>query len=248
MKSIYKQPSIYNGKSIYNGDGIYNDEDDYVILNGVRYKNTFYKDNAGIYHSRFSEAVELPAGYEKLNYVRNDVLTSGTSPRITTDATLSHQYGSVYTSMYQLESVSSYGSTWRTGYINENTNCTRVIMDSSNVRRILTYSDMRAGSGGQIIISDNGIFGVEITDEKKYRLLDSSEYLDMSGTTQGDPNPDDNLYFFSQCARINLYFMFVADHDKQVTFTAIPCKHGSDYGIYDLVGNKFYTHSALTGA
>lgn len=248
MKSIYKQPSIYNGKSIYNGDGIYNGKDDYVILNGVRYNNTFYKNDDGTYRSRFVEAVELPAGYEKLNYVRNNVEITGSAPRIATNAKLSSQYGSVYTSINQVERVSAYGSTWRTGYVNENTNCTRVIMNSSSMSSILVYSDMRAGAGGQRIESSNGIFGIEMTDEKKYRILNSSEYLEMGSTTQGDPNPDNNLYFLSQCAKINLYFMFVADHDKQVTFTAIPCKHGSDYGIYDIVGNEFYTHSALIGS
>ena len=41
--------------------------------------------------------------------------------------------------------------------------------------------------------------------------------------------------------------MTIVNRNRQVTFTAIPCKHGSDYGLYDVVAGKFYTHPDLTG-
>lgn len=223
-----------------------------AILNGQVFDNTFYKNpNDDIICSKLVDSISLPDGYNKCYYVYNTNLVSGTVPLISTNCILNKKYGHIYWSCQQKSpNTSPYGSTWRTGYIDENTNTTRCIMNSSNNKSILLYSDMRAGSGGQNITNDTGIFGYEITDKKQYKaLINDNEYHDMTGTTQGQENNDTNLYFLSRCSDINLYYMFVVDDNKNITHCFIPSQNAAtgQYGLYEVVSNQFFGSDSLNG-
>ena len=223
-----------------------------AILNGEVLENSFYenpKDN--IICSTLVDSIDLPKGYTKAYYIYNTNLVSGTVPLISTNCVLNKKYGHIYWSCQQKSpNQSPYGATWRAGYVDENTNTTRCIMNSSNNKSILLYSDMRAGSGGQNITNDTGIFGYEITDKKQYKaLINDNEYHDMTGTIQGQENNDDNLYFLSRCSDINLYYMFVVDEKKNLTFCAIPCQNATtgQFGLYEVVSNQFFGSDSIAG-
>ena len=223
-----------------------------AILNGEVLENSFYKNpNDDIICSKMVDSISLPDGYNKCYYVYNTNLVSGTVPLISTNCILNKKYGHIYWSCKQKSpNTSPYGSTWRTGYIDENTNTTRCIMNSSNNKSVLLYSDMRAGTGGQNITNDTGIFGYEITDKKQYKaLINDNEYHNMTGATQGQENNDNNLYFLSRCSDINLYYMFVIDDNKNVTSCFIPCQNATtgQFGLYEVVSNQFFGSDALTG-
>ena len=61
-KSVYKTPSVYRS-------GVYKKPTDSVLLNGVRYENSFYEIDSDNVGSTFVDAVQLPSGYEKLGRV-----------------------------------------------------------------------------------------------------------------------------------------------------------------------------------
>ena len=221
-----------------------------VIWNGRVLDNTFYKnDDDDIICSKLVDEIELPAGYNKCYYVYNANPVSGTSPLLSTGVVLSRNYGHVYWSCKQKSAVSSFGSTWRTGYLGESYNVTRGIMESSNANRQLLYSNMRAGNGGTPVTVVDGIFGYEMTDKKTYKALINDSYHNLTNTGVGLENTDDTLYFLSQCADINFYFMFVVDDRKNLTSCFIPCQNATteQYGLYEIVTKQFFGNDSLTG-
>lgn len=259
------------GMGVFDPDVVFykEDSDGYVIIDGKRCKlieepdrsnpnlailkgqvldNTFYKNiNDDIICSKLVDSISLPDGYNKCYYVYNSNLVSGTAPLISTGVVLPKKYGHIYWSCKQKSAISSYASTWRTGYLGESYNVTRAIMNG--LYNQLIYSDMRAGSGGTSITGVEGIFGYEITDKQTYKVLINDTYHNMSNTSPGLENTDDTLYFLSQCADINLYYMFVIDDNKNVTHCFIPCQKATtgQFGLYEVVSNQFFGNDALTG-
>lgn len=258
MEPIIYKPGAYNtlgvykgAGGIYKGNGIYNDgslPENYVILNGRIYENKFSLASDGIHFtSTFKDAISLPVGYEKLDYVHPSSISAASNwpALIETDYQLPENFGSIFVSWKVNSIARSYATIAATKYVDEDHNITRLIMSSSvlSLRNNTLNIRAKTGSGSTSI---QNMQGLEIRDDRKYRSLSDSTYFTAS-SNQGTAQTDYTWCMLSPSVDANIYFCFIVDSDKQVTFTAIPCKHGSDYGIYDLVGNKFYTHSALTG-
>lgn len=223
-----------------------------VVLNGQVFDNTFYKNETdNIICSKLVDEISLPAGYNKCYYVyNNNPVETSTTPIIATNCELKKDYGHIYWSCKQKSAMRGYGSIWRIGYLGENYNITRAIMDGTSPKKMLVYSDMRAGAGGTLLpIHDDGIFGYEITDKKTYKALINDTYHNMINTTQSVVNTDNNLYFLSECLDVNLYFMYVVDDNKNLTHCFIPCQNATteQFGLYEVVTNQFFGNDALTG-
>lgn len=240
---VYKTKSVYKAPGIYKTQGIYKDPLEVVLLNGVRYENRFYKiviDNVG---STFVDAVRLPEGYEKLGRVwYNGPYNDSYPSLIETDFELPLQFGDIY-SGFNLVSI-SYTS-WRLF-------TTQPVFDNTH-KFTSYYSKDKETNKSRICIWNtkiaDGIFSksVQLSDENnvKENLL-SGTWITLPRQTGPEPQAR-KIWLLSSRGLCYLRFFFVADRNKKVTFTAIPCKHGSDYGLYDVMAGKFYTHPDLTG-
>lgn len=221
----------------------------YVILNGLIYENEFSLASDEIHFtSTFKDALSLPAGYEKLDYIHPSSTSSASNwpALLETDYQLPENFGSIFVSWKVNSIARTYSTIVATRYVDESHDITRVTMvNNLTSLRSNNFNIKSKAGGGSVIISN--MQGLEIMDDRKYRLLSDSTYNTAPGT-QGTAQSDYTWCLLSPSVDANIYFCFIADSNKHVTFTAIPCKHGSDYGIYDLVGNKFYTHSVLIGA
>ena len=220
-----------------------------AILNGEVLKNDFYKNpNDDIICSTMVDSISLPDGYSKCYYIHNSNPTSGTTALLTTTYKLVEKYGHAYCSAKINTLNTTYGSIYSNGPGGAN-NVTRMLLGVDDTRCIL-YSNMAGNQGGTTITRANRIFSYELTEDGKYReILVDTEYRTLNNYVQGNPNTDPNLYFLSTGSDVNIYFMFVVDDNKNVTFCAIPCQNDStgQFGIYDVVSRQFYGNDALTG-
>ena len=235
-KSVYKAPGIYRS-------GVYKDPLEVVLLNGVRYENRFYEIDSNNVGSTFVDAVQLPEGYEKLGRVWYNGPYGNSYPfLIDTDFQLPEQFGDIYCGFNLVNVTTNWYSIFTTAYYS-----------ASSYRR-LYYSNVEMSNSVSAISIWNNVSGrgllsnsVQFSDENKVK-----EDL-LNGTLVSLPNqsgtfpPSRSLHLMSSRGLCYFRFLFVADRNRQVTFTAIPCKYGSDYGLYDVVAGKFYTHANLTG-
>lgn len=239
---VYKTKSVYKAPGIYRS-GIYKDPSEVVLLNGVRYENRFYeidRDNVG---STFVDAVRLPEGYEKLGRVwYNGTYGNAYPSLIATDFELPLQFGDIY-SGFDLVRV-DYDA-WRLFTTQQNFSSTEKRTSYFSRESSLSVSRYCVWSSN----STSGKFSksVQFSDENKVKEnLLSGTWMELDSQV-GTESPSSNIWLLSSRGLCYLRFFFVVDRNRQVTFTAIPCKHGSDYGLYDVVAGKFYTHANLTG-
>lgn len=219
---------------------------DFLFLKGQYYENSFTKVQGDVYfESSFKDAVELPAGYEKLDYIiPSEITTESNHPLlIVSDFDLPQEFGSIFASWKFTSIGRNYASVFGIPYVNDNTNIVRCIANASSLETVLVNVNASA-SGGATIAS---CYGIELKSDRTARKLDSNDLITL-GTNQGLPEQSRKLGVISPTANMKLFFIFVVDNSKNVTFTGIPCKHGSDYGIYDIVADRFYTNAIMTGA
>lgn len=214
-----------------------------ILLNGIRYGNRFYEIDSDNVGSTFVDAVRLPEGYEKLNRVwYNGTYGDAYPSLIETDFELPEQFGDIYCGFDLVYIPFQFYRIFSTQ---------RIASTSYKVTHYFSSSSSLSVSRCSVwnTINEDGKFSksVQFSDENKVK-----ENL-LSGTwrtlnPQTGPEPETrNIWLLSSRGLCYFRFFFVADRNRQVTFTAIPCKHGSDYGLYDVVAGKFYTHPDLTG-
>lgn len=239
---VYKTKSVYKAPGIYRS-GIYKDPLEVVLLNGVRYENRFYKIDSNNVGSTFVDAVRLPEGYTKLGRVWYTGHYDDTYPSlIKTDFELPLQFGDIYVgfNIVQLGTVTPriFTTTLPSSYKRLNI----VSKNNSTYRfncKIWNNTDTEVELGTSVQLSDE--------NKVKDSLLNGNWNTLQTQTGDEPPSGYRTLILLSSRARVDFRFLFVADRNQRVTFTAIPCKHGSDYGLYDVVAGKFYTHAGLTG-
>lgn len=239
---VYKTKSVYKAPGIYRS-GIYKDQSEVVLINGVQYENRFYEIDSNNVGSTFVDAVRLPEGYEKLGRVWYKETYNNDYPSlIETDFELPTQFGDIYCGFNlvyaplqfvrifstQRTASTSYKVThyFSSGYSLSVSRCSvwNTINDDGEISKSVQYSDENK-------IKENLLSGT-------WRAL----------SPQTGPKPvTRKIWLLSSRGLCYFRFFFVADRNRQVTFTAIPCKHGSDYGLYDVVAGKFYTRADLTG-
>lgn len=220
-----------------------------AILNGEVLENSFYKNpNDDIICSKMVDSISLPDGYNKCYYVYNSNPTTGTTALLATNLKLVEKYGHAYCTAKVNVLNTQYGSIYSNGAGGSN-NVTRMLLGQSNTRCII-YSNMAGGGGGQNIYKANHIFSYEMTEDGKYReILVDTNYKTLDNYVQGNPNTDEELKFLSNGSEVNLYYMFVIDDNKNVTYCFIPCQNATtgQYGLYEVVSNQFFGNDALTG-
>lgn len=240
---VYKTKSVYKAPGVYKTPGIYKDSSEVVLLNGVRYENRFYEIDSNNVGSTFVDAVQLPEGYEKLGRVWYDGTYDNDYPSLLeTDFELPLQFGNIY-SGFNLVSISV--NSWRL--------FTTQPVFSSTIKRTSYFCRQSSISVSRSSVwnseSKDGTFGksVQMSDENKIKEdLLAGTWRTLSSQVGSEPTSR-AISLLSSRGLCYLRFFFVADRNRQVTFTAIPCKHGNDYGLYDAVAGKFYTHANLTG-
>ena len=241
---------MYNQASIYNGGGVYNlggSDANIISIKGVKVENTFKQVSGDVYfESSFKEIVSLPAGYEKLNYIiPSSITTESNHPLlIVSDFDLPQDFGSIFASWRFISLGRQYSAVFGTPYKNDNTNIVRCIAENTSLQSVVVNVNSHAGNGSTSV---EQCYGIELKSNRTARKLDSSTLITLK-TNQGVPEQSRKLGVISPTADMKLFFIFVVDNSKNVTFTGIPCKHGSDYGIYDLVADRFYTNAIMTGA
>ena len=218
--------------------------DDFVDLNGRKYLNRFYKDENDIVQSTLKDAVVLPSGYEKLDFIYNKtVSTSDTNPIIETNFQLFTSFGSIFLSWENTDvAITSYSPIFRSTYINENTNITRLIHSAASTSNFIVNVNAAARVGSTALSSPPNAW--KISDTRKLEELAGPRTLTVK-TSQGSTQTSFRLYLLGKGAADKLHFFFVVDNDGVVTFTAIPARNGSSYGFYDLVSGTFYTDENL---
>lgn len=220
---------------------------DFLLLKGQYYENSFTQVQDDVYfESSFKEAVSLPEGYEKLDYIiPSSITTENNHPLlIVSDFDLPQDFGSIFAS-WKFNSVGrNFSAVFCTPFANDNTNIVRCIALGSSQTNVIVNVNSAAGAGATEI---NWCYGIELKSNRTARKLDSSTLIPVK-SNQGLPEQSRKLGVISPTADMKLFFIFVVDNSKNVTFTGIPCKHGSDYGIYDLVADRFYTNPIMTGA
>lgn len=234
-KSVYKTPGVYRS-------GVYKEPSESVLLDGIRYENAFYaidSDNVG---SKFVDTVQLPSGYEKVGRVWYNGTHGNDYPSlIETDFELPVQFGNIYCG-FDLVSVSY--------------NALRIFSTqyySDSYKRTSYYSREQSTSISRSIVwsylAIDGTFSksVQLSDENKVKenLLNGT-WMNLNNQLGLEP-PSRKMWILSSRGLCYFRFLFVADRNRQVTFTAIPCKRGSDYGLFDIVAGKFYSHENLIG-
>ena len=239
---VYKAKSVYKAPGIYRS-GIYKDPSEVVLLNGVRYENRFYEIGSNNVGSTFVDAVRLPEGYEKLGRVwYNGTYDNSYPSLIETDFELPLLFGDIY-SGFDLVRVTV--NSWRL-FTTQPTFSTAYKF-TAYYNKDVDISRSRIGIWNTRIADGRFAKSVQFSDANKIKedlFAGTWETLDP----QVGPGPvTRKLCLLSSRGMCYFRFLFVADRNRQVTFTAIPCKHGSDYGLYDVVAGKFYTHPDLTG-
>ena len=242
---MYNQASIYKGGGVYNlGDGAVSGA---ILLNGKSYNNSFKNSADGNFvESSFKNALFLPDGYDKKLFVVPSETGSVTRPMlITTEYSLPIDFGSIYCSFLTLEVGAAYSSIFASTYYNETTNITRIIAGGNDGIATNIFL-MNINSKASVPSQASSLKGVELKSDKTYKRLPDGTYT-STGNIEGSQPAERFLNLLSPGSKTRIYYLFVVDKSKNVTFTAIPCKHGDDYGFYDLVAGKFYTNAILTG-
>ena len=239
---VYKTKSVYKAPGVYKTPGIYKDPSEVVLLNGVRYENRFYEIDSNNVGSTFVDEVRLPEGFEKLNRVwYNGTYGNDYPSLIETDIDLPIQFGDIYCGFSLVEVVREYYRIFYTG--DENGTYKRTFYSS--------YGPSTSASGIRVWNSSFtvGSLGksVQLSDKNKVNEnLLSDNWMPLIPQTGAEPLSR-RFNLLSSRGLCYFRFLFVADRNRQVTFTAIPCKYGSDYGLYDVVAGKFYTRPDFTG-
>lgn len=243
---MYNQASIYKGGGVYKmGEG--GSDVNLISIKGVKVENTFTKAQGDYYfESSFKEIVALPAGYEKLDYIiPSSITTESNHPLlIVSDFELPQDFGSIFASWKFTRLGRPFSAVFCTPFVNDNTNIVRCIAEQSSIASVVVNVNSSAAAGSTSVPQCSGI---ELKSNRTARKLDSSTLIDVK-PNQGLQEQSRKLGVISPTANMKLFFIFVVDNSKNVTFTGIPCKHGSDYGIYDLVADRFYTNPIMTGA
>ena len=240
--NVYKAKSVYKAPGIYRS-GIYKDPSEVVLLNGVRYENRFYEIDSNNVGSTFVDAVRLPEGYEKLRRVwYNGPIGDSAGSLMKTDYKLPLQFGDIYIgyNIIQLSTLKMRIFNTSLPSSNKRANC----ISKNNSSRIF---DIKIWNDTDTVVEI--INSAQFSDENKVKdsLLNGTWHTLAAQTGSIPTDTQRTLFLLTSRAKIDWRFFFVAGRDRQVTFTAIPCKHGSDYGLYDVVAGKFYTHPDLTG-
>lgn len=220
---------------------------DFLFLKGQYFDNSFAQVQGDVYfESSFKEAVTLPAGYEKLDYIiPSSITTENNHPLlIVSDFDLPLDFGSIFASWKFTSLGRNYSAVFCTPFENDSTNIVRCIAKAESLTNVIVNVNSAAGPGSTTI---DFCRGLELKSNRTARKLDSSNYFSLAAS-QGILEQSRKLGVISPSADMKLFFIFVVDNSKNVTFTGIPCKHGSDYGIYDLVADRFYTNPIMTGA
>lgn len=219
------------------------DETNVIFLHGVRYENRFYEIDSNNVGSTFVDAVRLPEGYEKLGRVYNSSVSS-VNPMIITEFQIPIEFGTAYLGAYIASFNNDYPYIFSNRYVDESYRYVRVIGSYKTSNKYLVNINT---SGERSLVIDKTA-SCALRDDNKYRVSLISDDTWYNGRQQvGNYGQDRILVLLSERGTITFRFLFFVDRNRQVTFTAIPCKHSNDYGLYDVVAGKFYTHADLTG-
>ena len=238
---VYKAKSVYKAPGIYRS-GIYKDPSEVVLLNGVRYENRFYEIDSNNVGSTFVDAVRLPEGYEKLKRVwYNGSLGERYPSLIESDFQVPIQFGIIYLGAYAQAALVS-NRIFTNKFTDSKLRYIRVLSTQLD-KYVLTINSNRTGN-----TDIDRTASCALRDDNKFRIsLVSDNTWYLAGPQAGNYQTDRSLTLLSSRGLVYFRFLFFVDRNRQVTFTAIPCKHGSDYGLYDMVAGKFYTQEDLTG-
>ena len=220
----------------------------FVILNGKIYENSFSNSVDGNFvESTFKNSVTLPDGYDKNLFVVPSETGSVTRPMlITTEYSLPIDFGSIYCSVLTLEVGAAYSSIFASTYYNETTNITRIISGGNDGLATNAFF-MNINSRASTPLPASSLKGVELRSDRTFKRLPDGTYTSVTNVV-GNPQEERFLNLLSPGSKTRIYYLFVVDKSNNVTFTAIPCKHGDDYGFYDIVAGKFYMNENLTGS
>lgn len=238
---VYKTKSVYKAPSVYRS-GIYKNPSDVVLLNGVRYENRFYEIDSNNVGSTFVDAVRLPEGYEKLGRVwYNGDYGESYSSLISTDFQIPVKFGTVYLGAYTEYSYNNNNRIFTNSFTITTARYVRVIA-KADMNYVVTINSNQAGKVSFPITSS-----CALRDDNKFRKSLVTDDTWYNGGKQEGTYDDRHLTLLSSRGRTKFRFLFFVNSNRQVTFAAIPCKHDSDYGLYDVVAGKFYAHAYLTG-
>lgn len=220
---------------------------DMVYFDGVYVKDAYYSRQDGNVGSTFKDLVSLPEGYIKLDYVVNNSVTNS-GGLIDTGFNLPESF-SIRTCFERISIIYNFSYIFTTTVpLRNSIPMTRLFngLDNDDARYMLNISN----TAGNSLVLDTELKSFEmrqVSSSRSYRTsLLSNKHIPF--TEPYDGSYDKKFYLLSRRGKVKLFTFIVADQSNRVLFTAIPCVHDGDYGLYDLVGNRFYGSEFLTGA
>lgn len=180
----------------------------------------------------------LPEGYEMLDYIINGT-TTGSCAAIDTGLVPNDNDWQFKGSWARNGNIGNWGRIIES-YYTDSTYCYRLCANGASVADIYANARSRANSGTVVPLSDSSVDVWHTYDLSHGKLvLDGVEHEISTVSASASPNTL-KIGHVNYPQKIGI---FSAYHNGELVTYMVPCKHGSDIGMYDLVREQFYTSS-----
>lgn len=181
----------------------------------------------------------LPEGYEMLDYIINGTAT-GSCAAIDTGLVPNDTNWRFVGSWARSGNIGNYGRIIESNYTDA-TYCYKLCANGTSVANIYANAYSRGNSGTVVPLSDSSVDVWHTYDLSHGKLVLDGVENEIS-TIAGSVPPPTTLKIghvnYPQKTKV-----FQAYHNGELVAYMVPCKYGSDVGMYDLVREQFYTSS-----
>lgn len=180
----------------------------------------------------------LPEGYEMLDYIINGT-TTGSCAAIDTGLVPNDDDWQFKGSWARNGNIGNYGRIIES-YFSEATYCYRLAASGTSVAAIIANAYSKSGNASVVQMQDSSIDVWHTYDLSYGKLvLDGVEHVINTASASENANTLKIGHVnYPQKTRV-----FKAYHNGELVAYMVPCKHGDDVGMYDLVREQFYTSS-----
>lgn len=181
----------------------------------------------------------LPEGYEMLDYIINGTAT-GSCAAIDTGLVPDDDDWQFKGSWARNGNIGNYGRIIES-YFSEATYCYRLAASGTSVAKIYANAYSRGNSGTVVPLSDSSVDVWHTYDLSHGKLVLDGVENEISTVAESVPSPTTlkiGHVNYPQKTKV-----FQAYHNGELVAYMVPCKYGSDVGMYDLVREQFYTSS-----
>lgn len=178
----------------------------------------------------------LPEGYEMLDYIINGTAT-GSCAAIDTGLVPNDNDWQFKGSWARNGNIGNWGRIIESNYTDA-TSCYKLCANGASVANIYANAYSRGNSGTVVPLSDSSVDVWHTYDLSHGKLvLDGVEHEISTVSASASPNT-------LKIGHVNYpqkTGVFSAYHNGELVAYMVPCKYGSDIGMYDLVREQFYT-------